>query len=417
MYDLPRLAHRAGATLGKAIDWFQGARAKLRARGYLLALAVPLLNSLPGASVSVYLDFDGNLESSWGAYNNIKTPPFDQDGDLRSFSAAELDAIREIWGRVAEDFAPFNINVTTVDPRDFGDGHGIHVVIGGHYNDWYRVRVGGVSFNNSFTNHLPNTVFVFAHALSQGSPKYVADLTSHEVGHTFGLEEQSVYSENGSRLRDYNNGDSKVWGPLMGNSLAAHRSIWHLGTSTSLRNVQDDVAIIAGKHNGFGLRPDDHADQAQRGTTIECRPEGFETAGVITTVADHDCFRFEHVGGRLDLQVRVADTGPNLDARLELRSATGELLAYDDPDDDLQARIATDLPRGGYIAVVTSHGSYGDLGQYKLAAAIEPARDVPLAQVSFKKSIEDEMAPAREASIEPASGATAPSVEATTAGR
>ena len=46
-------------------------------------------------------------------------PAYSKDGDP-AFSAAELDAVQEVWARVAEDYAPFNIDVTTEDPGTAG---------------------------------------------------------------------------------------------------------------------------------------------------------------------------------------------------------------------------------------------------------------------------------------------------------
>src|SRR6476620_5808821 len=89
---------------------------QLEPRSLLTALALPQLASRPGAPATLYLDFDGNVERQWGAHANVVTPAYDTDGNPASFSAAELAAIREIWSRVAEDYAPFNVNVTTVAP-------------------------------------------------------------------------------------------------------------------------------------------------------------------------------------------------------------------------------------------------------------------------------------------------------------
>lgn len=363
-----------------------GCRGSLCARNsrfrHLAAAALPLLSSLPGAPVNVYLDFDGHRQPSWGVYSNIVSPPYDRDDKLAELSDEEATDVREVWARVAEDFAPFHVNVTTVDPRDYSNGRGVHVVIGGHYNDWYRTRVGGVSFAGSFTNSMPNVVYVFAKALGNGAPRYVADLVSHEVGHTFGLEEQSVYGERGRRVRDYNSGDSKLWGPLMGNSLSAARSIWFCGASTSPSQIQDDVAIIARDENGFGLRPDDHSDHKAGALRVS---ERFATPGVISTLRDIDCVRFHTDGGKVELHVDVAETGPNLDARLELTTAAGRLVAYDDPADKLGASLTVELAAGEYCVLVRSHGSYGDLGQYTLSGAIEE-RGTVLARASLKRN-------------------------------
>src|SRR5437867_4110981 len=87
---------------------------------------LPLLSSNPSAAAKIFLDFDGHTESSWLNFNHtmvngvstpgIITPAFDQDGDRTTFSDSEETSIREIWSRVAEDYAPFNVDVTTIDP-------------------------------------------------------------------------------------------------------------------------------------------------------------------------------------------------------------------------------------------------------------------------------------------------------------
>src|SRR5437867_2527541 len=84
--------------------------------------SVPALNSLPGAPAALYLDFDGDFESNWGGIPNIVTPAYDTDGDPTSFSDYELACINQIWQYVAEDYSPFNINVTTVAPPTLSDG-------------------------------------------------------------------------------------------------------------------------------------------------------------------------------------------------------------------------------------------------------------------------------------------------------
>src|SRR5262249_30874645 len=95
------------------------------------APAVPAYSSLPGAKATLYLDFGGDFESQWGSWTNFSTPAFDTDGDPTTFSQSELNAIYDMWQAVAEDYAPFNINVTTVDPGSYADGVALKVVIGG----------------------------------------------------------------------------------------------------------------------------------------------------------------------------------------------------------------------------------------------------------------------------------------------
>ncbi|MCA9217936.1 MAG: hypothetical protein KDB27_32925, partial [Planctomycetales bacterium] len=79
---------------------------------------IPLLHSFPEAQTKVFLDFDGNFELSWSDATHVVTPPYDIDGRPDSFGSGEQERIVEIWRRVAEDYAPFQIDVTTEDPSD-----------------------------------------------------------------------------------------------------------------------------------------------------------------------------------------------------------------------------------------------------------------------------------------------------------
>src|SRR5439155_18962497 len=79
-------------------------------------LPIPALNSLPGAPGTLYLDFAGDTVASFLGWTNITIPAFDTDGDGAPLSQAEVDAITGIWQIVAQNYAPYNLNVTTVDP-------------------------------------------------------------------------------------------------------------------------------------------------------------------------------------------------------------------------------------------------------------------------------------------------------------
>ena len=49
----------------------------------------------------------------------IDVAAYTRDGSA-AFSDAELDVVQEVWARVAEDYAPYNIDVTTEDPGTAG---------------------------------------------------------------------------------------------------------------------------------------------------------------------------------------------------------------------------------------------------------------------------------------------------------
>ena len=79
------------------------------------------LNSRPLSSRVIHLDFNGHsaTDPAWsgvGFPGVIDSAPFDVDGAPGSFSAVEQGLIFEVWQRVAEDYRPFDVNITTRDP-------------------------------------------------------------------------------------------------------------------------------------------------------------------------------------------------------------------------------------------------------------------------------------------------------------
>ena len=330
---------------------------------------LPQLHSLPGSQYTLHLDFDGHVEPIWGSYSNAVTPAFDRDGDPTTFSVSEIDTIIEIWARVAEDFAPFNINVTTVDPGDFSNGRALKVAIGGHWSDWFGSSAGGVAYINSFTNWIANTVYVFPQALGNGHAKYVAEAASHEAGHGFGLLHQASYSGT-TKVAEYNSGNSQ-WAPLMGVGYYADASTWHDGPNSNGYNFyQDDMTLIARSTNQFGYRPDDHGINRQSATVLEVSDNSISASGIIGRNDDLDYFQFTTTGGQVHLQANTIAVGANLDAVLELRRADNTVITIANPSNSRHASISANLEAGTYYAVVRSTGVYGHIGQYTLTGTV-----------------------------------------------
>ncbi len=90
-------------------------------RDYAAANAFTL-HSNPGATKVIYLDFDGHTVSgtSWNSsYNggsDIVQAAWSMDSDRNTFTTAERDKIIQLWRMIAEDFVPFDVDVTTQDP-------------------------------------------------------------------------------------------------------------------------------------------------------------------------------------------------------------------------------------------------------------------------------------------------------------
>src|SRR5690606_10767821 len=116
-------------------------------------------------------------------------------------SRTELAAIQEVWARVAEDYAPFDVNVTTQRPpadrltkssaRDLT--YGVHSVVSGSTTARNRTCGGpgcaGVAYVGVFGRSDANTqriLWAFPNEVGN-QPAYLADILAHEAGHTLGL--------------------------------------------------------------------------------------------------------------------------------------------------------------------------------------------------------------------------------------
>ncbi|MEX2176844.1 MAG: choice-of-anchor D domain-containing protein [Pirellulaceae bacterium] len=334
--------------------------------------SLPQLSSNPGAAAKLYLDFNGHFEATWGGYSNASTPVFDRDGDPTTFSLGELNAIQEVWARVAEDYAPFQIDVTTIAPGSLADRAVAHIAIGGHGLDWYGASAGGVAYVGGFYNGAPNVGYVFSEALGNGNARYVAEAASHEAGHLFGLWHQAEW--NGTTLvSSYHYGNSD-WAPIMGVGYYAARTTWNHGpTPSGYAVLQADLSILAGANNAFGYRADDFGGSILAAAALPVSGTNASVSGLIGANGDQDVFSFATSGGNVGVDLNVAAYGPNLDAVLELWDAAGTVVVSSAPAGTLGASIYTTVGAGTYYLVARSAGGYGNLGTYFISGVIPEA--------------------------------------------
>src|SRR4028119_2360962 len=359
------------------------------AMGAPLPLAsLPLLSSNPSATSKVFLDFDGHTTSGtfWNSDlnggANIVTPAYSIDANTTNFSTTEVTSIEEIWKRVAEDYAPFNVDVTTIDPGNLNAANNIRVVIGGSWDQWYEESggAGGIAWETSWqwNNDIP--VFVFEDNLLNGSAKYTAEVISHEVGHSLGLSHQSTYDVFGNFLEEYNSGfgsGETGWAPTMGVSYYQNLTTWHNGTSSlGATSYQDDMSIIAAANNGFGYRTDDHGNTIS-GATALSGTTTLTSSGIITQTSDIDVFSFAAGAGLLNFTINPAPYGPNLDILAELFNSSGNIIASSNFSSNLFANINTSVSAGNYFLSIKSNGQYGRVGQYTISGTVAPADTTP----------------------------------------
>lgn len=358
-----------------------------------------LLHSRPGAQRTIYLNFKGATLSgtAWNSSGTtITAQPFDLDGIPGTFSTAELERIQYIWQRVVEDYAPFDVDVTTEAPpadRLTRSGSADNVfgttVLITSSTGVYTCSCGGVAYLGIFddTSEFYKPALVFYNQLGGGNEKYVAEAISHEAGHNMGL------AHDGTAATGYYQGHGSGatgWAPIMGVGYYQPLVQWSKGEYSGANNVQDDYAVMAG--NGLPLRADDHGDTIGSASALDTGSSGGMTTltgeGVIERPSDVDVFSFSAGAGMVTLNIATAARSSNLDLLIELRNAAGSVVASANPIDALPATLSYTAALAGtyYLTVqgvgkgdrlTTGYTDYGSLGQYAISGSVFPAAGQP----------------------------------------
>ena len=208
--------------------------------------------SRPGAPVTVYLDFDGEVltDTNWNVQSGSASLNF------VAAAVGTTEFRNQVWAAVAEDFAPFNINVTTTRPSDAAlyktsaddNEYASHVIITDSYDEVLpaAANTSGLAWGGGAGSEFLTGALVFTEGVSGGNPaaaaaKSVADTASHEAAHNFGLDHDGI---DGSPTGEYYYPTAGVWGPIMGATYDVPLSQWSDGSYAGATNLQDDLAVI-----------------------------------------------------------------------------------------------------------------------------------------------------------------------------
>ena len=356
----------------------------------LNAISLPKLSSYPSAQATIFLDFDGQyvVSSVWNNGNPLSCVP-------SGFTDAQ---ITDAFNRVAEDYRPFNINITT-DSTVFLAApltKRIRVIVT-TTSAWYS-GVGGVSYTGSFTWGDDTPAFVFPDRLGNSS-KIVGECCTHESGHTVGLSHQSTYNNSCALIETYNSGSGTGeigWAPVMGNSYYKNLTGWNNGpTPNGCTAAQDNLSIIT-TQNGFTYRTDDYSDDpATNPAVVAITNNAFSTSGIITTTTDKDAFKFVlatkgalHVDA-IPFSVNAVNLdGADLDIKLTLVNSSYQTIKTYDGATVLNAVIDTTLDAGTYYVMLQGTGNayssnYGSLGSYTVSGTFVEAGALPIRDVAL----------------------------------
>lgn len=347
------------------------------------------LHSRPGASKVIYLDFTGHVttgtswNSTYTAGANITTPAFDTDGSPTTFSASEQAVIQEVWRRVAEDYAPWDIDVTTQDPGleairrlSVNDTkYGVRCVIGGSSSQWLGSLAGGVAYigslgrsiaTTSTTNDVP--AFVFSLELSNNA-KFISEAASHEIGHTLGLYHSSQTNGN-----EYYAGHAD-WAPIMGVGYYSNVVQWTKGDYPLSNNTQDQMYLITLRVPRLS---DEHGATAAAASVVT--GDTLVAGGVIYDRSDVDWFKISAGQGIVNINGLTSSPSSNLKLALSLVDESGNILATG-TSSGMNANLSVPVLGGNYYIIVdgvgtgdalTAYTDYGSVGRFSLSGSWSP---------------------------------------------
>jgi hypothetical protein len=362
------------------------------------------LHSRLGAAHTIFVDFDGGTikQTAWNTYHGVtawNAVAYDTDGKKNSFSNDEISDMAEIWQQVAEDYVPFDVDVTTEDPGKLGPTIGWILVtssMDANARPMPEPGAGGVSYLNTFgygQTAFYSPIFVYYNNLE--SPAAVADAASHEMGHTIGLTHDGT---TGSWSPGKGGGSNVSWSPIMGLDHTGHITQWSKGDYRGATNTQDDIGILTGS---LGRRGDDHEDtRFATGTPLAVDARGRinggdpyaveerrnpKNRGIIEDQDDIDVFVFNAGAGTVDISIAPARDaahpksldGANLDVQATLYDARGRKVAVANQRNDTSANLKVKVPAGRYTIEVSAVGNtaapfskYGSLGQYFITGSV-----------------------------------------------
>ena len=361
-----------------------------------------VLHSRPSSKRKIYLDFNGQTTtgSAWNrsyGVDPIVSPAFDLDGVPGTFSTAELAMVQNIWRRVAEDYAAFDVDVTTEQPTteqmtrtsSTDDTYGARALITKNFTvntTKGNCNCGGFAYVGVFdnTNETYKTAFIFQNMLGNGE-KNIAEAVTHEVGHNLGL------SHDGTTTVGYYGGHGTGftgWAPIMGVGYSKELVQFSKGEYLNANNKEDDFVVM--QSNGVTFAADDFGNTMATARALTPTDlngvSSYTVNGLVESPTDADVFSFRANAGTVTINAAPFQRSPNLDILIQLRNASGAVIAQSNPTALLTGAISVAVPAGSYYLSIQGTGNgdplgvgyskYGSIGRYTISVSAPVAGTV-----------------------------------------
>lgn len=308
----------------------------------------PGRGSRPGAAITLAIVFDGVTMEGQRWNVAAGADPLVLDGAQGLSDELKHD----VWARVAELYAPFNINVITgpqpddalrkLSPSD--ESYGALAVVTDSPSSLVDGPAGlaGIAWLGGAGAAYLEGALVFAssyaHASDDVKARGIAETIAHEVGHNFGLQHHG-FEVSPTESDEYFTPLNGLWAPVMGISDFVPVSQWSQGDYAHATNPsQGDLETMtdrsaAGHFLASVTLPNgDDYDLVQGVCMEDLRPEGLQPGDHVYAVLDGDC---APMGDQLTLHWAFVDrasmavdtVGNTFDDAAGLDNSTGSFVA------------------------------------------------------------------------------------------
>lgn len=353
------------------------------------AEGIPIYHSLPGSTNVIYLNFLGGTIAgrAWNDFYGLpplNTKPYSpiayNPNQTPGFPPQVQQAIGRIWKRVAEDYAPWKIDVTTQAPATFTPTTLVALITNNVTSDGIAMpspNAGGIAFLDVFSFYdatYYSPALIYYNNLGNGREDIVAEAVSHELGHNFGLSHQGVVG--GSPYYGGTGSGEISWSCIMGAGYFRNVVKFCNGDYANANNQEDALAIMS---TYLPLRNQSAGNSIATATPLTQTNGTFNFSGIIENHTTSNFFSLRNIVGDLNVNATpyrsAADSlGNNLCIGLRLYNASGTLTAASNNPQTCSANLtASALPFGNYYIQLypvdkpaAPFSIYGIMGQYDL---------------------------------------------------